>query len=175
MNNLTKTLLGGVALCALATAPALAGNAPKFHVTALHAGRVVNKTGARRHCWPTASCLTYTLNVSTAVPASDFHKAVPLAATFYKWNTISGCSDPKEKLKVPKKSLYGKVHGATETYSFGCPSGLTVFYGDSYKLTDKSGFGQTDTFVSVLKSEWEQSVKYKGTLYLDVSVAIGAE
>jgi hypothetical protein len=44
MNNLTKTRLGGVALCALATAPAMAEDVPDFHVTVLHAGNVVNKT-----------------------------------------------------------------------------------------------------------------------------------
>lgn len=46
MNAIIKMLLGGTALCALATASAVAGNVPAFHVTALHSGSVVNKTRA---------------------------------------------------------------------------------------------------------------------------------
>ena len=44
MKNLNKTLLGGAALAAIAVAPAVAGNHPAFSFTALHGGRVVNKT-----------------------------------------------------------------------------------------------------------------------------------
>ena len=73
MKSITKTLLGGAALCALATAPAMAGNVPHFNVTALHAGNVVNKT--RIHS-PGRQHVTYTFAVysSVSIPASDLDK-----------------------------------------------------------------------------------------------------
>ena len=177
MNAIIQALLGGAALGALATAPALAGDAPHFGITALHAAKVVNKTKVRD---PSHQHVTYTFGVSTDVPASDFRQTVHLYGTYYKWSsTFSGsstCSNPKQKLKTPKKSIYAKLGKATETYSLGCPSGPTVFYGDTYKLTDAVGEGQTDHFVSTLIG-WFQNLgngqKYKGTLYLDVSVTIG--
>ena len=46
MNRLTRTLLGGAALSALAAAPGMAQQKHSaFNLMALHAGRVVNKTG----------------------------------------------------------------------------------------------------------------------------------
>ena len=44
MDKITQTLLGGAALCALATAPAMAGDAPNLRVFALHGGHVIHKT-----------------------------------------------------------------------------------------------------------------------------------
>ncbi len=178
MNKLTRTLLGGTALCALA-APAFAAAAPKMHVRALHAGHVVNKTKVHNQ---TAQHITYTFSVYTSVPASDFHKMVPLVSTFYKWNSTTDSSiydcggNPRMKIKAPKKSLYGKIKTGTESYSFGCSSDPMVFYGDNYKLTDASGEGKTDAFVSTLYAWFKNSRgRYKGTLNLDVSVAIGTE
>ncbi len=50
MNNLTKTLLGSVALTALAASPAFAAKLhPAMHVSAAHAGgKVVNKTNMHK-------------------------------------------------------------------------------------------------------------------------------
>lgn len=178
MNKLTKTLLGGVALCALTGAPAIAQ--PKHHAfyfTALHAGRVVNKTKLRnqRHCLYHISYCT--LAFYTSVPASDLNTRVKLVDSFFKLNSNSTiCSNPKQKIKAPKKSVYAKIGTATETYSFGCPSGPTTFYGDTYKLTDKSGFGQTDTFTSVLVGKFKRNGKvYKGKLFIDAVVTIGTD
>ena len=173
MNNLTKTLLGSAALCALGTVPALATHVPKFHVLALLDGRVVNKTKLHN---PGGEHITYTLGISTSVSASDLHKTVPLAKTFYKWSSYTdNCNNPRQKIKAQKKTAYAKISAATETYTVGdC---TTVFYGDTYKLKDKSGFGQTDSFVSTLYGWFKGSsgAQYKGTLKLDVSVAIGAD
>lgn len=181
MDRLTKTLLGGAALSALIAAPAVAGHAPNFHVQALHAGKRVNKT--KMHSQTTGH-VTYTISAYTSVPASDLRQSVPLTVTFYKWNAYSGysCSNSdlqpaKDKLKVQKKSMYGKVRAATETYSFHCVYGPTAFYGDAYELKDTSGFGQTDHFRSTLYGKFRTSDrrKYKGTLNLNVSVTIGTE
>lgn len=174
MNNLTKTLLGGAALSALAAAPALAHHAPQFHIQALHAGKRVNKTKIHNQ---RALHITYTLGIYTAIPAA-VHKAVPLVLTFYKWNTYSDaalCTEPKQKIKAQRKSLYGKVRTATETYSFGNDCSY-VFYGDTYTLIDPSGAGQTDSFVSTLYGRFKTwNGAYRGKLILDVSVAIGAK
>ena len=172
MNVITKTLLCGTALCALATTSAVAANTPHFNFTALHAGRVVNKT--RVHT-PGREHLTYTFSVSTSIPASDLHKTVYLPGV-YKFNSNSTvCSSPREKLKViPKRTAYAKTGTYTETYSLGCASGPTVFYGATYKLVNPDGEGKTDHFVSRLMGWFQNSQgKYKGTLNLDVTVNIG--
>jgi hypothetical protein len=172
MNSLAKTLLGGAALCALATAPSIAGNASAFNISVLHPGNAVNKTKMPNH---DATHLTYTFSVSTSIPASDLHKTVTLGP-FFKFNSYSTvCSSPKEKIKFdPKKTQYAKLGVATETYSLGCASGPTVFYGVTYRLTNPAGEGQIDHFVSSLIGKFRNSHgKYKGTLNMDFTVNIG--
>jgi hypothetical protein len=169
MNNLTKTLLGSVALTALAASPAFAGKAhPAMHVTAAHTGgKVVNKTNMHNQ---KAGHITYTFGVYTYQSASN-HSPVDLVQTFYKWNSYSTlCSTPKMKLKVGKKTTYGTAKAGTETYSFGCPSGPTVFHGVVY--TNNTGTaGQTDTATSDLKGKFKNSRgKYKGSLNIISSI-----
>ena len=174
MNNLTKTLLGGVALTALAAVPANAAkhSHPAFTVTALHAGHAVNKT--KMHV-PSRAHVTYTFGVSTSVSAANAGTAVKLAGTYYKFNSYSTlCSRPAQKVKVsPKKTALARVGTSTETYSFGCASGPTVFYGDTYTLNNGATSGETDSFVSTLTAKFMNSTgKYKGTLNLDVNVTV---
>lgn len=177
MHNLTKTLLSSVAVGALTVAPAMAQQQkhPAFALTAMHAGRVVNKTKPYR-CghFSYTSCV---LTVYTSVSASDFDKRVPLAGTFYKFNSNATlCSSPKTKIKAWRKSAYAKIGTGTETYSVGCPSGPLTFYGDTYKLNDKSGFGKADYFESMMSGKFKMNgEKYKGRLILEVFVAIGTE
>jgi hypothetical protein len=169
MNNLTKTLLGGVALTALAAVPANAAKHPAMHVTALHAGKAVNKT--KMHV-PGRQHLTYTFGVYSYQPASA-PPAQHIFGTYYKWNSSGNlCTAPKEKNKVPKKSIYGKLGTATETYSEGCSNGPTVFYGDTW--TNKTGVaGNIDQWRGVLTGKFQNgSTKYKGTLNLDVRLTI---
>jgi hypothetical protein len=169
MNSLTKNLLTSVAFCALAAAPAVAESHPAFLVTALHGGRVVNKTKLHNS---KAMHITYTFSVYSNVQAV-LDKKVPLTGSFYKWNSYStACSNPKQKMKFdPKKTQYGKVSVATQTYSLGCPSGPTVFYGADYKLTNPDGKGNTDHFVSSLIGTFKNANgKYKGTLNIDYSL-----
>jgi hypothetical protein len=169
MNNITKTLLGSAALCALATAPAMAaGSHPSLSITALHAGKAVNKTAIHD---PKRQKVTYTFGVSTYVPPSDAGVSVHLFATYYKWNSnLTLCSHPKMKNKIKSQPTNGTAGTATETYSEGCASGPTVFYGDTY---DYSGSGSSDSLVSSLKGKYSNSgVKYKGTLNLDVNITL---
>jgi hypothetical protein len=169
MNKLTTTLLGGVAMCALAAAPAMAAKHYAMHVTALHAGHQVNKS--KMHA-PGATHVTYTFGAYSYLSASSPPKT-HILSTYYKWNNSGTiCSAPKMKIKAPKKSVYAKIGTASETYSFGCPSGQTVFLGDTW--TNKTGVsGNTDTFVSTLLGKFHNgSLKYKGTLNLDVTVFI---
>ena len=125
MNRLTRTLLSGAALSVLTVAPAVAGP-PRSHVQALHGGRVVYKTESRYRCGPDVTCETYTFGVSTSVPASDFRKRVNLVNTFYKWCSTGSClTEPKQRVKVPRKSRYGKIHAAAVTaYTSTVLSGL---------------------------------------------------
>jgi hypothetical protein len=175
MNNLTKTLLGSAALCALASAPALAQRAPNLNLTALCRGDVVNKTWTPARHREDCSRVCTGSTVSTYIPASDLGIQTNLFRTYYKWNSNQTiCSNPKEKMKGQKRSLYGKVTHNTETYSLGCASGPTVFYGDAYTLTNPAGEGRTDKFVSKLIGTFHNGgTEYKGKLILDVQVSIG--
>ena len=172
MNNLSKTLLGGVAVAALSAAPAMAHKQLHVpHVQALHAGlgHVTNKTKMGNQ---KATHITYTFGVYSYQPASAA-KNTHLIYTYYKWNSSGTlCSTPKEKIKAPKKSVYAKIGTATETYSEGCASGPTIFTGDTW--SNKSGkSGETDTFVSTLTGKFKNGgAKYVGTLNLDVNVFI---
>ncbi len=178
MNKLTETLLGGSAICALMAAPAVAQSThPAMHVMALHAGKQVNKT-ATNH-FHAAAHVTYTFGVYTEMPA-DARKS-GLYNTFYRWNDtysgyLTGCSMPKQYLKVPRRSVYARIDQGTLTYSYGCPSGPYVFYGDVW--TNKTGVpGNVDTFRSTLVGHFKGHhggivQRYKGTLNLDVQVSI---
>ena len=176
MNAITQALLAGAALGALMTAPAMARPAgPAMPVTALYMGHAVNKT---RFHNPGRQHLTYTFEFYTTLKA-ELDKKVPIRGVFYKWNsTVSGnytlCSNPRQKIKFdPKKTRYGKLSVTTETYSYGCPSGPTTFYGADYKLTNADGFGQTDYFV-ISDIGWfkARGNKYKGTLNMDITANI---
>ena len=169
MDNITKTLLGGAAICALATAPAMAG-APHFSITALHAGNQVLKSVIHN---PGRQHVTYNFYVTTAVPGT-VGTGTKLAQTYYKWNSNGSiCSTPKMKLTGQKKSTYGKIAHNTESYSEGCGA-PTIFYGDEYTLTKASGDGKTDSFTSDLIGKYANgSAKYLGKLNIHATVEIG--
>jgi hypothetical protein len=76
-------------------------------------------------------------------------------------------------VRFPRKSTYGRVGLAIEDYSFGCISGETQFFGNTYKLKDPAGEGHTDHFVSTQIFKFVSNRKeYKGTVNINVSVAI---
>jgi hypothetical protein len=154
MNNLTKTLLCGVALCALTTVPAVAENAFAFHVTALHGGRAVNKTKLHNHG---ATHLTYTFGVYSYLSGSDPKKQRLTGSRI--------CPAPNKVSVAPKKTQYAKIGVYTQTYSDGCE-----FVAATYKLLNPPVTG-TDNFVLSIASKFEQNgTKYKGTLNLDYTV-----
>lgn len=170
MNDLNRTLLAGVALCALTAIPAAGESAMPFHFTALHGGRVINKTKLHNHG---ATHITSTLSVFTYVPASSYRKTEVLPGTFY-FENYDPCSATYRKMKVTKKAQYGKVGIVTETYTGICGVGIkTVLYGNSYKLTEPNAQGKTDSFVSTLHDKFENNgTKYRGTLNIDVNVIV---
>jgi hypothetical protein len=178
MNKLTQTLLTGSAFCALmAAAPAVAQpKHPAMHVTALYAGHAVNKTkvhGVHDCRW---NCSTYTYGIYSSKSADARNSN--LYGTYYKWNSAPNgyytlCSHPKQHVQIAKKSVYAKIDSGTETYSFGCPSGRVVFYGDVW--TNKTGVsGDVDKFQSSLIGHWKgpNGQKYIGTMDFDVEVTI---
>lgn len=174
MKNLTKALLSSAALCALAPLPAVAGQHPGLALSAVHAGHVVNKTKFHN---PQRQHVTYTFSAYSTIPMKLNEKV--LLGTFYRWNsTVSGtytiCSNPKQKVVFPsKKTAYGKLNAATQTYSSGCPSGPTTYYGAAYKLTDSNGFGNVDHFRSSLIGKFNgPGGKYKGSMNIDHNLTI---
>jgi len=173
MNNLTKALLGSAAITAFATAPAMAARPhPAFSMTALHAGKFVNKTKMHN---PKAGHITYTFSVYSDISFAQFYQNKQLLGTFYKWNSYSTvCSNPKSHIRVdPKKTTYGRASVGTETYSQGCPSGPTKYYGAFYKITDPDAAGHTDFVHSSITGKFKNSNgTYKGTLNTNYTLAI---
>lgn len=174
MNNLTKALLGSVGLSVLAAVPATAHpKHPAMHLTALHEGKAVNKTRLHNQG---ATHVTYTFGVYSYIPFAEYYRhKLPLRGSFYKWNNSGTlCSMPDQKIRVdPKKTTYGRASIITETYSIGCPSGPTTFYGVAYKITDPNAEGQTDEVHVILKGKFHNgSKKYRGTLNLDLNLTI---
>ena len=178
MNKITQTLLGGAALCALATAPAMAGDVPDLHVFALHPGhaKFVSKTSLHKGIGHETSCSS--LSITTAVPASDFRSVVKLADTYYSYYDSGSFCNSSEKQKVKlstRKTQYAKLGTGTDTFSGYCSTADTVFYGDTYELKSKSGEGKTDHFVSTLVGK---HIHYNGGVYnintpMNIYVSIG--
>ncbi|HEX3945621.1 MAG TPA: hypothetical protein VHW69_16200 [Rhizomicrobium sp.] len=144
-----------------------------MHVTALYAGHAVNKTKLHDLSDCRHSCYTY--NIYSSASASSVDQDI--FGTYYKWNSAPNgywtfCSNPKQKVKTPKKTVYGSTKADTESYSFGCPSGLTVFHGDAW--TNKKGVaGNVDKFDSYLIGHLKgPSAKYKGVMHFYVEVTI---
>jgi hypothetical protein len=174
MNKITQTLLGGAALCALATAPAMAAGAPSIHVAAAHPGhqtvlKTSMQTGKIAH-------ITQTIAVSTS-DSAGLKQVVKLAGTYYTYydsGSFCNSSEKQKQVLQSKKTKYAKLGTSTETYSGYCSTAPTVFYGDTYELVKKSGEGKSDSFVSTLVGK---KIHYNGQVYdidtnLDVSVAI---
>jgi hypothetical protein len=156
MNNLTRTLLCGAALCAFVAVPAIAESAGPFDVTALHANRVVKKTKMQHG----ATHVTSTISVFTYVPGTVGTKAMILFEKFC--NTTAPV-----KVWAPKKTFYGKISVSTET-SNGCE-----FVEGTYKVINQPEPNTIDSFPIILMSKFEQNgTKYKGTLNLDYNVLL---
>lgn len=172
MNNLTKVLLGGAALCALTAVPAAAESAGRFNITALHAGRMVDKTKMHKQG---ATQVTSTASVFTYVPFSEYYRhRQPLLSTFFKYNNGGDpCSNPPQKVTVePKKTQYGKASIVVETISTLCDKPVK-YYGAAYKITDPNAQGNDDFFRVIDQGRFTNSgTKYRGTLYLDINLVI---
>ena len=102
---------------------------------------------------------------------ADYMVKTPLAQTYYTFQSNGSiCDAPKkEKISVsPTKTIYAAIGTASETYSEGCSSGPTTFYGDTYTLSTKKAKNKTDSFVSTLTAKFVSGgAKYNGTLNLD--------
>jgi|HubBroStandDraft_2_1064218.scaffolds.fasta_scaffold578006_1 hypothetical protein len=178
MSKISQTLLGGAALFALATAPAMAGDVPDIHVAALHPGHATFVRKTRMHLGNHVHHSCSTIVISTTVPASDFRSVVKLAGTYYTFYDSGTFCNSSEKQKVKlraKKTQYAKLGTSTETYSGYCSTAPTVFYGDTYDLKKKKGEGKTDSFVSTLVGK---NIHYNGGIYdinlpMEVVVHIG--
>jgi len=172
-------LFAGAALCAIATAPALAATAPKVVISALHPGSAHVKTIAIHN--KTTDHSTYTIGVTTGVStSSDYKVKTPLYGTYYHWGTgTSPCSGIyPEKIKAStKKTAYAKIGTGVETFSTaetGCSS-TDTYYGATYDLSTKSGVGKTDSFSTSLTAKLKEGkTTYDLDLVLDIAVEIGS-
>jgi hypothetical protein len=172
-------LFAGAALCAIATAPALAATAPKVAIFALHPGSAHVKT-IRIHNKATEHT-TVTLATTTSVStAADYKVKTPLYDTYYHWGTGSSpCSGiyPEKITASTKKTAYAKIGTGVETFSTGetgCSS-TDTYYGATYDLSTKSGVGKTDSFSTSLTAKLKDGkTTYDLDLVLDIAVEIGS-
>ena len=149
--NFAKTLLAGAALCALATAPAMA--APNIHLKAApmgaHALKIKSvsvghaKTGIHD---PSFTNYTVTFTLSGSLSRSYFFKKFVL---LYAYDWTNGCTDvgTKEVFKsVPNLTAVHKIKAATTTGT--CSGSPLVFHGPDYKLLSNSA--TFDSFTGAL-------------------------
>ena len=160
--TLAKTLLAGVAVCALCTAPAMTLAAPKMHLASMTDSRAHMKPGSlhvktNRGAEPGITDVTYTLTLSGSAPA----KNTPTLLWAYTWQNVNTCIPPKkESLALPAKTKGAKITvGTTTGGTSACPSSTFTFYGPMYDLkkqTKKDG-----TFLADLIAK-----KYSGYNYV---------
>src|ERR1700678_323968 len=96
MNKINQTLLGGAALCALASASAMAAGAPSIHVAALHAGnQTVVKTSMHKG---KIAHITSTIDISTS-DSAGLNQTVKLVDTYYTFYDSGSFCNSSEKQK----------------------------------------------------------------------------
>jgi hypothetical protein len=160
MNKITQTLLGGAACCALASASAMAADAPV--VAALHAGhQTVLKTSMHKGK-PSNLTTTIAINSTNTSGLKKVQKLIYTYYTYYDSGSFCNSSEKQKETLQSKKTKYAKLGTSTETYSGYCSTAPTVFYGDTYELTKKSGQGKVDSFVSALVGK---KIHYNGQIY----------
>ena len=149
--SFVKTLLAGVALCALATAPALA-QAPNIHLAgmtarniAMHSGVMHSKTAIHD---PAYTNFTSTMTFTGKIAESAFYK-VPTLLWAQAWLYGScGSEVPNQKGKKISSTSVGKVAvGTTTGTASGCTNGtIYTFYGPLYTLKSTTATSDSFTF-----------------------------
>jgi hypothetical protein len=161
-----KTLLAGAALCALATAPALA-SAPNFHLAGMtarsitmHNGSMHSKSAIRD---PGYTNFTETVTFAGTISETGFYKNPVLAWAEIWLYSSCGAAVPNEKGKAVVKPKNGKVSAGSLTgTASGCTNGTVyTFIGPVYELKSKTATSDSFTFDLDAKAP---GIKYK--LYL---------
>lgn len=162
--SFSKTLLVGVALCALATTPALAAKAPNIHLAGIsargitmHTGAVHSKTNIRD---PKYTHHTETVTFAGTISETGYYKnPVLLWAETWLYSTC-GAAVPNEHGKVAKKASAGRVRQGTVTGTISsCTNGTVyTFVGPVYTL--KSTTATSDSFTFDLDAV-APGIKYK--------------
>jgi len=176
MNNLSKTLLAGVALSSLAAVPALAAGAPSYHLAGIfargitmHSGVAHSKTNIRD---PKYTNYTTNITFSGTISGPAFYK-VPTLLWAETWIYSScGVQVPGGKGKVAAKAKAGKVavDAITGTIS-GCTNGtIYTFHGPLYTLKSKTATSDTFVFdVDAKDAGAKLNLKLVGTTNLTIS------
>jgi hypothetical protein len=172
MNNLSKTLLAGVALSSLAAVPALAG-APNIHLAGvaarditMHSGVAHSKTNIRDPKYT-----NYTSNITFAgtISGPAFYKT-PVMLWGETW-IYSSCSEvPNEKGKVAQKATAGKVAVGVESGTrSGCGSTIFTYHGPIYTLKSKTATSDSFVFdVDAKATGIKYNLKLVGTTNLNI-------
>lgn len=156
--SLTKTLLAGVAACALCTAPALARTAPDVHLGGIDTSFAM-KTGSAAHIKSNgvhrdATDVTETVTFTGSLSISASHK-VPLLLWAETWYQPSTCTQPaNETGKFPKKTKAASIKTGTSTGNIsGCGSTIFTFYGPLYDLKTTMPKHGADSFTGTVSAK----------------------
>jgi hypothetical protein len=166
----TKTLLAGAALCALCSAPALAG-APSVHLATSGFDSPSKMIHSKTHGGnPNNTDVTLTYSFTAQLSASaDYH--VPIQFIQYTWQNTATCIPPKhENFEiVPRKSATAKISvGTTTGPTSACPSSTFTFYGPLFDL--RSMTATADSFTGALEAK--KYFRYNYTLNENWAITI---
>jgi hypothetical protein len=148
MNNITKTMLAGAALCALSTAPVLASGPPTIHLVSIPSPLRMNmslnshfKTDIQdRKTQDFTETVTFT---GALTDSADLKTPVMLWGE--TWYSNVNCTQPANETAKFEKSTVAKITTTTSTGTIsGCGSTIYTFYGPLYDLKVKSA--KSDSF-----------------------------
>ena len=161
--NYTKTFLSGAALCALATAPALAAHTPKLVTVRAKAtmaggvGGVYHKTDIRDPLrGKNTSTFVFTIHETYTLGEATWYNVTGVTAP-WTWVTSTGgtgCTVLGGKLKVglAKHGVTGKFTTSATVTCSDAIQGFGPVYAPTYKLTSKTATKDHFTGKLTLKS-----------------------
>ena len=159
MNMFNKTLLAGAAICALASAPALASHAPNIHLAGVKTAVKMTVTGISHNKTNIVDKKSYTNYTTTISLAGSLTESVyyknPVLLYAYDW--IEDCTQPaNQKFKITTKPTAGKAKAGSSTGTrSSCGSTVFTYLGPVYELKSKTA--TSDSLVGQLAAKHTSS------------------
>lgn len=188
MDTLTKGLLAGTAVSALAVVPALAGQLhhPMLAMLTKNGAISLNGNSHFKSVVHTGGVSKTTINYTyttcagfgsggcgktwhdTGNESTLYHKTVDLtgAVIFYTITAGGHCADyPGQKQKITAKPTHGKgtVYSSKAHETLSSCTGTLTFYGPAYELKSKTSTTDSEAFKDYLTDKYTTSTTTTGT------------